>query len=502
MNRCLASARLATQRHLPVRLWAIGALCLVLVGGMSSPARAGDVTAHRGTGAVPNPEVSGPVRHGLVGDDSHNYPFASADPAWLSSHGYVQEEFFVSGTASCYETPRLATARLIESGNPYRTRMMVRRPLDPAKSNGVVVVEWLNASSGYEIDSTWAAASYEAYIRAGTTWVGLSLQNNVVQHLRTWSPQRYGSLNVELRAGSSCPASADAPVSPENVRINNLAFDILSQAGQAIRHPVGVDPLHGLRRTTLIAAGASQSAARLVPYVNSVHPLARVYHGFFLAIPVFDHVIRQDRAFTRLDTTVFKVMSEWDLTVSTVESFTQPDSRTLRTWQVAGAPHTTYHNVQYRIPNNARDDLPPITFCTGLPPGAEPISRIPSRYVMAAAAHHLVRWVRNGIAPPPSLRIRTVPGTNEIIRDQYGNALGGIRLSQHEVATATNDATGCSTYGWHRPFDQATLDALYPSHRTYVEQVARVTQRNLRAGYILRPDARTTILEAQQSDIP
>jgi hypothetical protein len=184
-----------------------------------------------------------------------------------------------------------------------------------------------------------------------------------------------------------------------------------------------------------------------------------------------------------------------------VESNNQPDSRTLRTWQVAGAPHTTYHNVQYRIPNNARDDLPPITFCTGLPAGAEPISRIPSRYVFAAAAQHLVRWIRNGTPPPTAPRIRTVPGTTEIIRDQYENALGGIRLSQHEVATATNNATGCSTYGWHRPFDEATLETLYPSHRAYVQQVIQVTHRNLNAGYILKPDARTTILEAQQSSV-
>ncbi|WP_230860341.1 alpha/beta hydrolase domain-containing protein [Actinoplanes aureus] len=465
---------------------------------VSAPAHGRSSTAPT---EVANPVVTGPVTHGLVGNETHDYPFASTDPAWLSSHGYVQEEFFVSGTASCYETPRLQTGTVIESGNPYNTRMIVRRPLDRDKSNGVVVVEWLNASSGYEIDSTWAATSYEAYIRAGATWVGLSLQNNVVQQLRAWSPHRYGALNVEPLPGSSCPASADTPLTPGNVKVNNLAYDILSQVGQALRQPAGVDPLHGLARTTLIATGASQSAARLIPYVNSVHPMARVYDGFFLAIPIFDHVIRRDRAFDRLGTPVFKVMSEWDLTVGTVESNDQPDGRTLRTWQIAGAPHTTYQNVQYRIPNNARDDLAPITFCTGLPPDAEPISLIPSRYVFAAAAQHLIQWIRKGTPPPTAPRISTVPGTTDITRDQYGNALGGIRLSQHEVATATNDATGCSTYGWHRPLDQATLATLYPSHRAYVAQVVRVTQRNVRAGYLLQPDARTTILEAEQSRI-
>lgn len=66
----------------------VGVLCLVLLGGMATPALAGDVTARSASGsAVANPTVTGPVQHGLVGDESHNYPFASADPAWLSSHG-------------------------------------------------------------------------------------------------------------------------------------------------------------------------------------------------------------------------------------------------------------------------------------------------------------------------------------------------------------------------------------------------------------------------------
>jgi hypothetical protein len=58
---------------------------------------------------------------------------------------------------------------------------------------------------------------------------------------------------------------------------DGLSYDIFSQAGQAIRHPVGVDPLAGLPVQRVIAAGVSQSQGRLVTYHNSIHPLAGVY---------------------------------------------------------------------------------------------------------------------------------------------------------------------------------------------------------------------------------
>ena len=45
---------------------------------------------------------------------------------------------------------------------------------------------------------------------------------------------------------------------------------------------MGIDPLGGLQLERLIAAGESQSAFRLVTYVNAIHPLADVYDGFLI----------------------------------------------------------------------------------------------------------------------------------------------------------------------------------------------------------------------------
>ena len=35
----------------------------------------------------------------------------------------------------------------------YRTRLLVRRPSNPARFNGTVVVEWLNVTSGTELSA-------------------------------------------------------------------------------------------------------------------------------------------------------------------------------------------------------------------------------------------------------------------------------------------------------------------------------------------------------------
>jgi hypothetical protein len=83
-------------------------------------------------------------------------------------------------------------------------------------------------------------------------------------------------------------------------------------------------------------------------------------------------------------------------------------------------------------------------------------------------------------------------------RDAFGNILGGIRLAEHAVPTATNTGvnTGpgsCNLYGSHQPFDDATLATLYPNHGSYVSAVTRVTNDNQRAGYVLVPEAQETV---------
>lgn len=71
----------------------------------------------------------------------------------LRDRGYREDEYYLSGTARRYRiTDPLGTACVIDSGWPYKTRMLVRRPTDPHRFTGTVVVEWLNVTTGQDID--------------------------------------------------------------------------------------------------------------------------------------------------------------------------------------------------------------------------------------------------------------------------------------------------------------------------------------------------------------
>ena len=102
--------------------------------------------------------------------------------------------------------------------------------------------------------------------------------------------------------------------------------------------------------------------------------------------------------------------------------------------------------------------------------------------------------------------IITENGKPAIDRDSFGNALGGIRLAEHAVAIAVNSGenTGagfCFLTGWHEDFDKTRLATLYSSHTSYVSDVKGATEKNVKAGYILRADAAKTIAAADQSSI-
>jgi Alpha/beta hydrolase domain len=436
--------------------------------------------------AVPNPTVTGPIPvNAPPGDPSHDYP-QLATQVDIASQGYVEEEYFFEGTATRYSTPPLATGGVVSSGHPYKTRMIVRRPISAERFNGIVIVEWVNVTSGYNLDAMWQA-SFDLLMREGYAYVGVSAQRVGVQvppsGLTAWSPTRYGTLDVT--AGNTVPP-------------DTLSYDIFSQAAQAIRQPMGVNPLGGLPVRLIVAAGVSQSQGRLVLYHNSIHPLAGVYDGFYLVLGL------GGRLRTDLAVKVFKVNTENDVLLLGEAAARQPDSDRLRTWEIAGTSHVSFQSAVFRRELLIRDGLPQAdtTVCS-LPA----LSHIPTRYVLNAVYGHLVRWIVDGSAPPIAPRIDLISVSPAVAaRDTFGNALGGIRLAQHAVPTATNTGVNsgpgfCFLFGSHVPFDAATLAALYRNHGQYVSAVDQATNKNLAAGYILGPEAEATVEEAAHSDI-
>jgi hypothetical protein len=408
--------------------------------------------------------VTGPIPGAVPGDRladriEDTYPFFST-PADLRANGYVEEEFYLSGTADGWST----TGERVATAVPYTTRIVVRRPASPLRFNGTALVEWQNVTAGYDLDALWNS---ETLMRAGYAWVGVSAQRVGVDQLRGWSPTRYGSLDV---TGGGAYTT------------DQLSYDIFAQAGAAVR---AGGLLGRLRVRTLLAIGVSQSAARMTVYYDSVLPqVTPVFEGYGFIV---------GSAPTRVGPEpVFQVLSETD-----VRTPARPaDTDRFRRWEVAGGAHSGHAGQVYRRPVQERDLGGAPEYTCDRPP----FSRVPMHHVTAAAYQHLDRWVRRGTPPPTAEPLRfNADGTKA--RDALGLALGGIRLSQVSVPRAVNDGDNsgesfCRLFGSHQPFDAATLDRLYPSKLRYVAKVVGADLHNVLSGYLLPADALANAREA------
>ncbi|MDP6579706.1 MAG: alpha/beta hydrolase domain-containing protein [Vicinamibacterales bacterium] len=437
--------------------------------------------------------IVGPVDAMPPGDPSRNAIYnASAIP--LAPAGYVEEEYFIEGTANRYTAPDLETGAVIDGGHPYRSRFIVRRP--PAEDfNGVVLVEWLNVTGGPDKDIDWWLSGHH-FVREGYAFIAVSAQRVGIATLQEWSPGRYGTLDV----------THDGMVEDDG-----LSYDLFSAVAKAVLRegedpvPGQVDILAGLRAETLIATGHSQSAGRLATYFNNVHPLDSVFDGGM--VHGGGGRLRDDQ-----DVRLFKVMAETDMRRRAATP--QPDTSYFRQWEVAGSSHADYDfEIEYAR-MRALADGEPLDQAAPRDPGcALPThSRVPFRDVLNAAFEHLVLWVEDGTDPPlaPPLRVARMLPELELARDEHGNVLGGIRLAAHAVPTATNTGMNtpagggsrfCGLYGSHEPFDDATVRRLYPTHAGYMEKVREVVGQNLADGYILPYAAERTIGAAERSGI-
>jgi hypothetical protein len=382
--------------------------------------------------------------------------------------------------------------------------MLVRRPADPRRFNGVLIVEWLNVSGLAE-----GAADYmqmeEELVRMGYAWAGVGAQaagvNTPRLGLKAWDPQRYGSLNH--------PG-------------DQFSYDIFSQAAQALRRPDrGHDVLGGLQVQKMIATGRSQSAFRLVTYINAIHPLARPFDGYFVhsrgsaaagltadglgrdgdaPVPSGAH-IRPD-----IDVPIFDLQTEGDMVALRAHLTHEPPSTHYRRWEIAGAAHA--ENARWIV------EVPP---ALDMGQGCkEPINTAPHHAVVKAGLRALTRWVREGVAPPqsPAIELSDPNAADPIVRDEHGNAKGGIRLPELEAPTATvngtrNDVAAatpgapnfCFLFGHTVPFDAATLAALYPSHAAFVAKFNQAADAIERAGFWLKPEADDAKKAAEASSI-
>ena len=456
--------------------------------------------------AVPVPTVTGPITE-------PGTPFFISTSIDLTALGYVQEEFFISGTATGYTSaaPLGSDGKwtAIPAGTAaYETRILVHRPADPARFNGTVVVEWTNVSGGVDAAPDWTFA-HTLLIRAGFAWVGVSAQQAGIEGS--------GGLGLNLTLKAVNPARYGVLVHPGD----SFSYDMFSQAAQAVRLASGV--LGTTTASRVIAIGESQSAFRLTTYVNAIQPIEHLFDGFLihsrgggaaaLSQSPGTSILAPTPSFTRddLDIPVLTLESETDLLALGYLPARQRNTRLFRLWEMAGTAHADL----YQISVGMTDPGPSAADTTYAPPTAEPIPGIfvcaspinagPQHYVVSAAIAQLDRWIQTGRPPRRARRLKVIDGA--FVLDRHGNVRGGIRTPQLDVPIAIQSGLGqtgsgfCFLAGTTVPFDQPTLASLYPTHDRYVTKVGRAAKRAVRRGFVLAEDAEAINAAAAASSI-
>lgn len=457
------------------------------------------------TQIVSRPEVTGPVSGG-----SRGWPFA-ASMLDLAALGYEEAEYFLEGTATRY---RLAPGtELTFDGHwtaepageaPYRTRMLVYRPADPAKFNGSVMLTWNNVSAGYDLFGAESLELFEggwALACLTPQKVGIEGLPPLPQGLAAWDPARYGSLSIPS---------------------DDYSYDIFTQGALAVgknRERGPVDPMGGLDVQRVVAQGASQSAGRLSTYVNAIQPLTKAFDGFILtiyfgtasALEVGEEVVNLNRlpaGSTRglmrgknllrqdLGVPVFVLNSE--LEAMACHNVRQPDGPLFCYWESAGTSHTSAQGQRARQAKFDRDGLRTL-------PAAEGINRIPMLTLYDAAYHHMQTWLTTGTPPASQPKVEFAGDPPEIVRDEHGIARGGIRLPQADVPLARNSAIPLKDdifallAGSSYAFPREKIHGLYGSKDVFLTRFRDAATRAVAAGVLMPRDVEPLIVEASET---
>ena len=313
-------------------------------------------------------------------DDAKKTSIAPKDT--YAKFKYEAREYFISGTTS--------------NGVPYKTRIVIRKPQDNARFNGLILAESMHPSG-----NPWVFHFTQVYAMT-TGVIGLEILTTTPAGLAAANAARYKDLVVP----------------------NGATNDILAQVGALIKSDHKDNPLSGLAVRKMILAGSSASAAVAQNYLTNAHMAQRladmkpIYDGFMPTsangqIPVID-----------VPTILVPTMRE----AFAGNGTTQPDNEKLRVYEFAGMAH-----IDARVAGQYYPD-----------PCKYPISRYPLGAEMAVALDKLFAWVDKGIAPPHADRFYVDFNPDNkpkldrdkgvlLALDEVGNVKGGIRSTYVDV---------------------------------------------------------------------
>jgi hypothetical protein len=293
----------------------------------------------------------------------------------VAAFNYQVREFFVSGTAN---------------GEPYTTRLVVRRPADNSKFSGLVLAEAMHGSGAahmYEFTSIYTMSSGHAAVEILTT-----------------PPAQFVALN-EARY--------------KDLKLNgSQTNEILAQVGSLVRS----GSLVGGPVRKMVLGGTSMTAGVLINYlpahmVYRTPQMQRIYDGF---LPMSNGAMVRD-----VDVPVIHVPTMHEVSGNiTNKQDSDEAGKQYRLYEFSGMGHIDTRDSVRLKPN----------------PCVDPLSTFPVQAYMSVALDHLLKWVDKGAVPPRAERIlldRDLSNDGSMMAlDEHGNPIGGIRTSYVDVPTA------------------------------------------------------------------
>lgn len=480
-------------------------LTLTTATAVATPQEAGRSSEPVAESLTAVPAVEGPIAK-----TPDSYPWSTMErarvPFDVADRGYVEEEYFLSGTANVYDNAG-GELEVVTEDVPYVNNILVRRPARKSDSSGVVLVDILNASNGFPGEDHWRRM-WDWAMEEGHTVIGVTSKPIQVDALRNFDAERYADLTWDVEEVDREPIIAD----PENPSSFNpfmvvpgaeegLAWDIFTQVGTLLDAKEGRAVLGGQKARTVLLMGQSQSGVYLNTYATNFHAAVTeanqrpVFDGYLNTVgAVIERPLRQGEtdgfvtvpgSEPALDVPFITVTAEGDAGLfgaATLAEKSLPANR--RHWQVPGTPHTDLLSPVIpadaeiykagRLPNTAVHDA---AFREALNP-------YPIEPTVIAAAEALASWSRTNAEAAPSQWFDQADGA--LVRDSAGNVTGGISsgLIEHPLGRYTGAAAPGAVHG---SVDLLTADefaAKYGTRAAYLAKVAAVDAEQVAAGYL------------------
>ena len=380
----------------------------------------------------------------------------------FAHYKYEAHEYFVTGTAS---------------NQPYKTRVVVRKPADNSKFSGIVVAEAMHPSG-----NAWMFHFTHTYVMSAGH-IGLEIVTSPPGQFQEFNAERYKDMKVE-------PGQAS---------------EILAQVGALVRSTQKDNPLAGLPIRHMILTGTSASSGTLVQYLPS-HLVYRlpgmkpIYDGF---LPTSNGANIQ-----KVDVPLVQIPTMREVTSNSGPTRQDGDAPgdQYRAYEFSGMAHLDTRNVEAFRPN----------------PCKYPISMYPLGAYMAVGMEHLIAWVDKGTVPPRAERIlidrNTANDGSLMALDERGNPKGGIRNPYVDVPVAKyavpNEAADpqpagvvpwvalrgpegismlCGLTNYELDFSKDQLKSLYKDKKTYQAKVQQRVDELTKQGWSL-PVYRAQIL--------